>query len=221
MADGHISPTRILHQCKHCGEGFYPKRTDRLQYCSRQCWNKAWRPPGKPITKHPFRRVWFRDCTTCGTNFAAKVPKAIYCSQPCFLIGQSDKSFAARPCAECGKEFSPVYGVKRRTYCSAECCDRATMRTSRKAGKARKRAATVEPVNPTVVFDRDGWRCQLCHKPTPRRYRGTYHMRAPELDHIIPLSQGGEHSYRNTQCACRECNGKKGATPLGQLRLIA
>ncbi len=33
---------------------------------------------------------------------------------------------------------------------------------------------------------------------------------AGTIDHIIPLSQGGEHSYKNTQLACFECNCKKG-----------
>jgi 5-methylcytosine-specific restriction endonuclease McrA len=43
---------------------------------------------------------------------------------------------------------------------------------------------------------------------------------APELDHIVPLACGGAHTYQNTQCTCRECNGRKGATILGQLRLL-
>jgi 5-methylcytosine-specific restriction endonuclease McrA len=83
------------------------------------------------------------------------------------------------------------------------------------------RGATVELVDPIKVFERDGWRCQLCMRKTPARLRGSYDPRAPELDHIVPISKGGAHSYINTQCACRECNGKKLDRPLGQLRLIA
>ena len=74
----------------------------------------------------------------------------------------------------------------------------------------------VETVDPLGVFERDGWRCQLCGARTPKERRGTYHDRAPELDHILPLSKGGEHSYANTQCACRRCNHGKGAEPMGQ-----
>lgn len=67
-----------------------------------------------------------------------------------------------------------------------------------------------EYVNPFKVFERDGWRCQICGKPTPRSRRGTLHPNAPELDHIVPISKGGPHAYANTQCACRACNIEKG-----------
>lgn len=43
---------------------------------------------------------------------------------------------------------------------------------------------------------------------------------APELDHIVSLAEGGEHSMRNTQCLCRKCNQEKGVTTKGQLRLF-
>lgn len=70
------------------------------------------------------------------------------------------------------------------------------------------------------VFERDGYRCQLCGTKTLKAKRGSYHPKAPELDHIVPLAQGGEHSYRNTQCACRACNVAKRDGAGGQLLLI-
>lgn len=70
------------------------------------------------------------------------------------------------------------------------------------------------------VFQRDGWRCQLCGKKLNPKHRGTYKDDAPELDHIIPWAAGGEHSYRNTQLACRKCNEEKGSEEMGQLRLF-
>ena len=62
-------------------------------------------------------------------------------------------------------------------------------------------------VEPLVVFDRDGWRCQICGKATPKERRGSHYPNAPELDHRIPLSRGGSHTYDNVQCSCRRCNG--------------
>jgi hypothetical protein len=70
------------------------------------------------------------------------------------------------------------------------------------------------------IFRRDRWKCQLCGIRVLKSKRGTPDPRAPELDHIIPLSRGGEHSRLNTQCACRKCNMAKGDQPLGQLRLF-
>jgi 5-methylcytosine-specific restriction endonuclease McrA len=70
------------------------------------------------------------------------------------------------------------------------------------------------------VFERDGWRCHLCHRKTPQRLRGTHKSAAPELDHIVPISKGGAHSYANTACSCRRCNGLKSNNVLGQPSLL-
>lgn len=114
--------------------------------------------------------------------------------------------------------------IRRKWYdfCSV-CSDaraKANKGAARKAGKLRRRGARVEPVNLRAVLERDGWRCRLCGRKTPERLRGTFDPRAPEVDHIIPIAAGGEHAYRNTQCACRACNIAKGAAPLGQMRLF-
>ncbi|WP_369598523.1 HNH endonuclease [Sinorhizobium meliloti] len=83
------------------------------------------------------------------------------------------------------------------------------------------RAAYVERVDPIKVFDRDKWKCQICGVKTPRKLRGTMDDRAPELDHVMPLSLGGAHSYMNTQCACRKCNREKSDTLPAQIGLFA
>jgi 5-methylcytosine-specific restriction endonuclease McrA len=70
----------------------------------------------------------------------------------------------------------------------------------------------VENVDPFKVFARDKWHCQDCGVATPRSKRGSYDADAPELDHIKPLSKGGAHSYKNTQCLCRRCNQEKSDT---------
>lgn len=75
-------------------------------------------------------------------------------------------------------------------------------------------------VDPIRVFERDAWKCQLCGTRAPKRLRGTTDALAPELDHIIPLAAGGQHTYENTQCSHRSCNMAKGARPAGQLILI-
>lgn len=78
------------------------------------------------------------------------------------------------------------------------------------------RTALVERVDPIKVFERDGWRCQMCRRPTPKKLKGKPKANAPELDHIIPLARGGEHSYRNTQLLCRACNSAKSDKDVGQ-----
>ena len=75
--------------------------------------------------------------------------------------------------------------------------------------RALKQNATIEDFNPFEIFERDKYICQSCGCKTRPDYKNYYHPRYPNLDHIIPLSKGGEHSRRNTQCLCRQCNIEK------------
>ncbi|WP_407670789.1 HNH endonuclease [Paraburkholderia franconis] len=114
-------------------------------------------------------------------------------------------------CRGCSLQFCPLYGSSNVSLCRPcrRARDRAYKRVSRMARKATERAAHVEKVDPFEVFERDGWACRLCGIPTPRSKRGTYDHDAPELDHVVPLARGGDHTYANTQCACRRCNSLK------------
>ena len=113
-------------------------------------------------------------------------------------------------------------GGLHRLVCEA--CTDARKRKEKRTRRARHRALTkgcnAENVDPLKVFERDKWRCRLCNVKTPKELRGTYQDNAPELDHIIPLSLGGPHTYANTQCACRKCNGTKSNKPMGQMLLF-
>jgi 5-methylcytosine-specific restriction endonuclease McrA len=56
---------------------------------------------------------------------------------------------------------------------------------------------TRAPLTRRAVFARDGWACQYCGRT------------AENLDHVIPKSRGGEHSWENVVAACRRCNSRK------------
>lgn len=72
------------------------------------------------------------------------------------------------------------------------------------ARRARVRSApVVERISREYVWARDGGVCHLCGLPADR---ATW-----EVDHVVPLSRGGEHSYRNVAVSHRVCNRKKGA----------
>jgi len=76
-----------------------------------------------------------------------------------------------------------------------------------KAKKIRRKRAVagtqVIPVNHLLVAERDGWRCAIC--------RGKVTRENWSLDHVVPLSKGGGHTYANVVLAHRRCNSRRGA----------
>ena len=58
------------------------------------------------------------------------------------------------------------------------------------------------PLNRRGIFARDAHRCQYCG------------LAAESIDHVVPRSKGGEHTWENLVAACRACNHRKaGRTP--------
>ncbi len=57
----------------------------------------------------------------------------------------------------------------------------------------------VPPVNRREVLRRDGHHCQYCGS-----------TRKLTLDHVMPRSRGGTHSWDNVVAACERCNTMKG-----------
>ncbi|PVA17086.1 HNH endonuclease [Mycobacteroides abscessus] len=88
---------------------------------------------------------------------------------------------------------------------------KAVRKVHRQTRRARLRDAFVEKVIPREVFERDLYVCQRCWKQCPSKST-VPDPDSPTVDHIVALSNGGEHSYANTQCMCFVCNSTKGAS---------
>lgn len=53
------------------------------------------------------------------------------------------------------------------------------------------------PLTRRAIFARDEWTCQYCGAA------------AENLDHVVPRSRGGTHTWDNIVAACRRCNSRK------------
>jgi 5-methylcytosine-specific restriction endonuclease McrA len=234
-----------VRTCETCSAQFKRKAKghDALKFCSRVCagQDKAKRASERAggasledrrVARHKAQLVVFqsRVCAGCVSVFIPRIGTQIFCSVPCGddAARRAHMRKGADHCTACGKALVYAKGHTRRSFCSPMCRRvhvkgrahvRAAKRMAKGVRRARTRMVAYEPVDPLVVFARDGWRCQLCGCATPQRLRGTYKPNAPELDHIVPLASKGAHTYANTQCSCRKCNIAKGSKPLGQLRL--
>jgi 5-methylcytosine-specific restriction endonuclease McrA len=94
--------------------------------------------------------------------------------------------------------------ARRAAYYAAH-PEKACAKTAKR--RARKAAATVgDPKDIAAVYaaaKAPRVRCVYCGKWVPKGER--------HVDHVHPLSKGGEHSGRNLVVACAMCNLKKGA----------
>lgn len=209
---------RKTSTCQYCKKEYIPKVVDRVTYCSRECCFKAKaqaKRKGKRILYGATCRVYFGQCVVCNKWFTARSKASKCCGNDCKKILVAPKHIQNKvgrivKCKECGKEYVYQYGMKKRHFCSLACSKRANSRVDHAIRRARQKETQIKRIDPIAVFERDGWKCRICGKSTPRTSRGTYKSNAPELDHIVPLALGGWHTWQNVQCTCRSCNSKKG-----------
>lgn len=115
-----------------------------------------------------------------------------------------------RICKNCGNIFHSINSHIK--YCSPECAKKM----SRSRGKTKRRLRIdenyIEDVSLEKLYERDGGICYLCGRKTNYNdyeikddvfIAGNWY---PSIDHIVPLCEGGEHSYKNTKLAHRICN---------------
>ena len=80
------------------------------------------------------------------------------------------------------------------------------MRLSRYVRVPYRRAV---PMTRAGVLRRDGRRCAYCGR------------RADTIDHVVPRSRGGAHTWENCVAACRLCNSRKADRLLERAGLVA
>jgi len=164
-------------------------------------------------------------------------PACEVCSQPCRTgsrfcslrcMGQNTVEV---PCKKCGKP-----ALARGAFRSAACSDcqrqaktEENRRAKQKYGRNHRQRARHHGVKYVAfpvrdIYERDGYRCQLCGKAVLpkaayRKRDGKIHPRSPTIDHIVPMCRGGNHEPGNCQTACFRCNSLKSDRGGGQLRL--
>jgi 5-methylcytosine-specific restriction endonuclease McrA len=109
-------------------------------------------------------------------------------------------------CLWCGRECPKLEKTGRpRRYCGPPCKQRAYELRRLASALGLTPETQCDAVEPLRVYWRDKWRCGLCHEKVDRALRYPNPLCA-SLDHVIPLSRGGTHTYANVQCAHLRCN---------------
>jgi 5-methylcytosine-specific restriction endonuclease McrA len=192
--------------CVHCGE---PAQVwnHAARFCSNRCWG-AWqsRPVFGPLEPLPCTEIVHVD----GGRLRRPRPAP---------IRSTGKRWIAGRCRRCDEPFVLVFPHTHSLYCSKR-CSRADAKDRRRAAEGPRSGA--ELVYRRRIFERDGWRCQLCGKKV-RRNASVPDPLAPTIDHIVPVAEGGSHEPANVQCAHFRCNCLKSDGVHGageQLRLV-
>ena len=213
---------RYQYICQQCNAPYKTAYKERDKFCSRECAfaHKAAKP------KLPNERPML-DCQQCGGAFDQKTTE-LFCSDECRKIynARKTKEKAERKhtparllCKECGGAFEPGYASKRRSFCGAACADKWQSSNSlnsraRKYLRSYYGKLTVEiytPISSQNVYTRDNWLCGICALPIDQQAKPGEPFSA-SVDHIVPLSRGGIHTYANVQAAHHLCNRRKGST---------
>lgn len=193
--------------CAHCGRTWaaYGQRT----YCSRECHNKA-------AVEWDDVRILFEIHKCSGSSIGREtlvtVARRMFgsWSKACAIAGVVPPSESVKACVQCGADVPHAEG--KRTHCSAACSRKTNLERWAKYWAARlAKYKQGDAINPRAVYARDAWVCGICGEDVNPAFRYPNPMRA-SLDHVVPLSKGGPHTYENVQCAHLSCNSSKGVS---------
>lgn len=227
-----MSRSLVDRRCDGCGQAFSkpaPLRGPLPRYCSQGCKRKSDRPTGGDCQRcgSPFKmssRGRRRKFCTLKCTVAASAQKRATsgvcgdCAGPCHQLAPRCKSCASRlkaeeqaaklagvrrACQWCGVEYQPV--AESQAYCSKSCQNRLKCANRQSWRRGAERGESVRLID---VYQRDGGKCGVCGLAVDLSLKWP----APQcatLDHVVPISKGGPHTFSNIQVAHLACNASK------------
>ena len=208
--DGCGRPLRARGLCStHYNQRYcpirHPKVTASCAWCGRPCKKAATKRYPNRFCSLTCRDTWRRR-DKLPVRFVGTVVRPAL-ERPA-RQQRAARTFVAGACVRCGTAYLAEDYTDTARYCSLRC----SKRVNKQRYRARKKQAYVADVSPARIYERDGWRCQLCHRKV-RADKTVPHPLAPVLDHVIPLAagveNGGVHAPHNVQCAHFICNSIK------------
>jgi 5-methylcytosine-specific restriction endonuclease McrA len=107
------------------------------------------------------------------------------------------------------RENAEVLKEKKRQWGKTKQGQEAYYR-SRTKRRSYKHKVDFTPFERTTILERDKWTCQSCGCKVHDRHTGDWNTYdKAHIDHIIPVSKGGNSEPSNLQVLCRTCNLSK------------
>lgn len=215
--------------CIVCCRWFKPSnRAPHARYCGVACrnyWNHedqrnrrlvaCWRNP--PLCLRCGRALIRRgDRPKRLPPYRAKGREGVrFCSQRCNVAHHGGWTERPEGCVTCGAaRWSPFS-----SYCKP-CAALARKDAARRKNNKRKRGLRGKSTYKLAeIALRDGFRCHLCSRKVDMRLSGL-EPQGPTIDHLVPISAGGDDEPANVALAHRDCNTRRNTGGEVQLRLL-
>jgi len=157
-----------------------------------------------------------KQCVICNEPYFSPPNSGTTCSKPCTRrLTRQRSGKVALFCQLCNKIYTVDAIQLNSRFCSMKCRERVRLQMRRsylnawqRVRSAKVKTATVDKFSPLDVYQRDNWTCYICSNPVDRNQTHPEPL-APTVDHVIPISKGGEHSLNNCRCAHAICNMRK------------
>ena len=202
--------------CLQCGKAFHPHNTAKGLYCSHECSGIAlrtnmcavcgkWVPSGRRFCSEECRgakdakeRIGYERQFDDMVKWMGRLSRS---------MAKEDRTLIATVCDQCERTF--VTTNRQARYCSDRC--RRRHANNRKEDRLYWYGKPDLSVTLEKLFVRGGGRCAECGllMTFSSPINSDEH---PSIDHIVPLSKGGTHTWDNVQLMCRGCNRKKSDT---------
>jgi 5-methylcytosine-specific restriction endonuclease McrA len=193
------------HENYHKRKRLYAKEIPHLR---KKQDKKRYAKNRKDLDSNHKCKVYFRKCTRCGKIdlLKAKSKRPVSLCSSCIR----EKKVVQKTCPCCKAKFTPNRPSTK--YCSGSCAVRQSYLNYKRPKEHRTRCKEKNArfdffVTRQSLRARDGDNCCKCS--TPLKFSGNITDDYANLDHIIPISLGGNHTFSNLQLLCRKCNYKK------------
>lgn len=191
--------------CKQCGKEYHPKEKKRDAYCSRECFYEHIDQRHKGVVAG---RKQQRVEILATQKYLTQLRNDI--------INAMNKELKTKTyiCDICGKAFE---SDRKQRYCSDE-CKKVNQRAYQNAykeikrRKAYKNGAVDNSISLNKLAKRDKNHCHICGDKCDWNNFITIGStfialdNYPSIDHVIPISKGGTHTWGNVKLAHRCCN---------------
>ena len=205
----------MIRECIICGKIF--ETNTHAITCSPECRVK--------------RKQGYQRCPVCGNIFSVrgikweygrhKMKKRKYCSKECAQKATRQRQRAkSKERYANDEEYRKKIREQQRKYNRTEKGKSILQANKLKRDKRIKNKEEIDDISLQDLYERDKGVCWLCGELcnyNDKEYRVSKNGHGylatgpnyPSVDHIVPLSKGGTHTWGNVKLAHKRCNSKK------------